>query len=183
MTEPELNNENDDQGLSTEGMLLHEEDLMDRLLGAAKQREQAVEIMRVRRPDDKTIYFEIRLIGEEEDEELIRSTTIYEQDRKLGIDRVKKREHARYRSLLIILATTRFLSPKKGVEDPKAPGDFDTAPNMWESKDLRERLGLHDKAAVVDKILTPGEKDFVIERIEKISGLYDEDKRNDELKN
>lgn len=72
---------------------------------------------------------------------------------------------AKYHSLLIVAATH--------PDDKKF---------LWDNKKLRDKAGVLTPWRLVDKVLKPGEKERVVELIEKLSG-FDEESVTETIKN
>jgi hypothetical protein len=93
------------------------------------------------------------------------STKMVKSKRLGGITIPTDFNAAKYHSLLIIAATH--------PEDKKY---------LWGNKELRDKAGVLTPWQLVDKVLRPGEKERVVELIEKLSG-FDEENTIETIKN
>lgn len=142
-------------------MRIHEEDFIQGLIDAANyaaDETQRIEIVR-----DKKIYFafSIHPLSEEEYNKCKKNNTKYVRNKQFGMRLPEETNSVKYRSSLIYQATVE--------EDRK---------NLWDNKRVWEAL--RDKGMqivrgidVIEYTLKAGEKDKVLEAIDKLSG-YDE---------
>lgn len=142
-------------------MRMHEEDFIQGLIDAADyaaDETQRIEIVR----DGKVYFaFSIRPLSEEEYNKCKKNNTRYVRNRQFGMKLPEETNSVKYRSSLIYQATVE--------EDRK---------NLWDNKRVWEAL--RDKGLqivrgldVIEYTLKAGEKDKVLEAIDKLSG-YDE---------
>jgi hypothetical protein len=150
--------------LSPQENLSAERSLLDAMLGAAKQREQATEIIEIAREGQVLFAFRIRPLTEEENEACDEMATIYKKDRRALAPIPIRTDRAKYRSLVIVKATVAFCEK---AED----GSYRDVPSMWDSADLHRQFGIAGNHEVVDHILLPGEKERVMDRISELSGF------------
>lgn len=119
------------------------------------------ETFEVIRDGKKLFSFRVRGLDDEELEKCRDQATKIVKDRRLGNLAVPRDFNAaKFNSLMIYTAT----HPK----DKKA---------LWDNKTLWDKAGVLAGWQLVDKVLKRGEKDAVIELIEKLSG-YGEDNEN-----
>ncbi len=139
----------------------HEEDFIQGLIdasGYALEETQRVEIIREGR-----LYFAfcIHPLSEEEYNECKKKNTRYVRNRQLGMKIPEETDSAKYRASLIYQATTE--------EDRK---------NLWDNKKVWEALRAKGMQIVrgldvIEYSLKAGEKDRILEAIDKLSG-YEE---------
>lgn len=169
--EPEIETPSADEFLSVE------EDLLDALTSAAEEVQEATQVIWIKRDNGKDFWFRVRAVGEEEDEELLKRNTVYQRDKRFAnMPVMEDRKNWRYRSEKVVTATVAFCVPVSRAEDG-TPNRFKDTDSLWESSELRKRLRrrdgqpLVDQVEVVDALLKPGEKDHVLEIIDKLSGI------------
>lgn len=139
-------------------LLLHEEDFIQGLIDAAgysTEERQRIEIIREGR---LFFAFHIRPLAEEEYERCRRKYTKYVRNKRLGMKTPEETNSVKYRDALIYQATVE--------EDREKLWD-----NMkvWET--LREKdLQIMNGLDVIEYSLKAGEKDRVLEAIDKLSG-------------
>lgn len=154
-------------------ILMSEQDVLDEMLGIAKEQKAQTEVIDVVTKQGRRMFFRVGVLEEETDTELRRKCTTYE--RKAGIRIPKETDVTTYRSMQIVEATITFCVPEALDENDQPIGFRDLGQNLWKNKQLRESLGVRSNAAVVDAVLLPGQKDEILERIEKLSGYNDDD--------
>jgi len=119
------------------------------------------ETFEVIRDGKKLFSFRVRGLDDEELEKCRDQATKIVKDRRLGNLAVPRDFNAaKFNSLMIYTATH--------PEDKKA---------LWDNKTLWDKAGVLAGWQLVDKVLKRGEKESVIELIEKLSG-YGEDNEN-----
>ncbi|EMT38125.1 Phage XkdN-like protein [Thermoanaerobacter thermohydrosulfuricus WC1] len=119
------------------------------------------EVFEVVREGKKLFSFRVRGLDDEEIEKCRDQATKVVKDRRFGSLAVPRDFNAaKFNSLMIYTATH--------PEDRKA---------LWDNKTFWEKTGVVTGWQLVDKVLKRGEKDAVIELIEKLSG-YGEDNEN-----
>lgn len=176
---------------------LSDADMLEVMLAGREEKASETQVIQIDRGERGryNFWFRVRGIADDEDDLARTRATTYQRvgRRRMGMNVPEKLDVALYRSHTILLATVEFVRPVKvdpKTGDPVAtipdplPDDPDhrkiewtVAKNMWEDAALRSRLGVGGKAEVIDKILNVGEKDRVIERIEVLSGLDDDEKK------
>ena len=126
------------------------------------------ETFEVIRNGKKLFSFRVRGLDDEEIEKCRDQATKVVKDRRLGGLAVPREFNAaKHNSLMIYMATH--------PEDRKA---------LWDNKTLWEKAGVLTGWQLVDKVLKRGEKDAVIELIEKLSGYSEDGETTEEtLKN
>lgn len=153
----------------------NEDDLLEQMLGMAEERAGVSEVIDVVTREGRAIYFRIAPVSEADESRIRKSCTTFKRRRRMGgMSTPEELNTERYRSLLIVAATQTFCAPSEWDDDGKAIGFRDLGVNMWKNRALRERLKVADNAAVVDALLLPGQKEEILERVDRISG-YDED--------
>ena len=140
----------------------NEEDFIQGLLEAveyANEEKQKIEIIR----EGKLFFaFSIRPLGAEEYEKCRKKHTKYVRNRQLGIKMPDETNRVKYQSALIYTAT---------VDEDKV--------KLWDNKKVWETLQNKEYQVmngldVIEFALKAGEKDKIIEAIDKLSG-YDND--------
>lgn len=117
------------------------------------------EVFEVVRDGKKLFSFRVRGLDDSEFEKCRDQATKVAKDRRLGNLAVPREfNSAKFSSLVIYTATH--------PDDCKA---------IWDSKDLWKKANVVTGWQLVDKVLKRGEKEKVIELIEKLSGYTDED--------
>ncbi len=148
-----------------------DEDKRDELVGAedtilkdiggvleAMETITTYEVFEVVRDGKKLFSFRVRGLDDEEIEKCRDQATKVVKDRRLGSLAVPRDFNvAKFNSLMIYIATH--------PDDCKA---------LWDNKTLWQKAGVVTGWQVIDKVLRRGEKDAVIELIEKLSGYGDE---------
>ena len=124
------------------------------------------EPFRVVRDGKELFSFRVRGLDDEEMDKGRTEATKYNRNKKLGgMTMPSDFNAAKYNSLLIVQATH--------------PED---KPFLWDNKELQKKADVITGWQMVDKVLRAGEKERVIELIEKLSG-YDEEGFDETLKN
>lgn len=149
------------EGENKEQLRAHEEDFIQGLIeaaGYALEETQQIEIVREGR-----LYFAFRIrpLSEEEYNECRKRNTKYVRNRQLGMKMPEETDSAKYRADLIYQATVE--ADRKNLWDNKT---------VWETlrtKGMQIVRGLD----VIEYSLKAGEKDRILEAIDKLSG-YDE---------
>ena len=160
-------NENN-KGLSKEELLAVEEAALQDISGVLQAMDtmEEYESFKVARNGEELFSFRVRGLDDEELEKCRTDATKMVKNKRLGGMTVPADFNAaKHNSLLIITATH--------PDDKKF---------LWDNKDLQKRAEAVTAWQVVDKVLKPGEKEQVIELIEKLSG-YDEDGTAEVAKN
>lgn len=151
-------------------MRIHEEDFIQGLIDAAgyvTEDTQRIEIIR----DGRLFFaFTIRPLSEEEYNKCKKDHTKYVRNRQFGMRMPDETDSVKYRAALIYQATVE--------KDRK---------NLWDNKDVWEALkkqGLQIVRGldVIEYSLKAGEKDRVLEAIDKLSG-YDDNNLEEVVKN
>ena len=134
---------------------VHESDILKGLLAAAnyKEEEESIHPIEVARNGQVLFSFKIRPLSEEEYQTAKEKNTKYVRNKQLGIRFPEDTNSVRYRSNLIYLAT---------IEEDRE--------KVWNNKDAWKSLNVLNGIDLVDKVLLGGEKDAILEIIDKISG-------------
>lgn len=149
-------------------LLLAEESVLQDIGGVFRAMDamEEYETFRVVRGGKELFSFRVRGLDDEEMDKRRTESTKYVRNKKLGgMVMPSDFNAAKYNSLLIVQATH--------------PED---KPFLWDNKELQKKAGVVAGWQVVDKVLKAGEKERVIELIEKLSG-YDEEGLSESLKN
>ncbi|MEG3071024.1 MAG: hypothetical protein HQP61_02160 [Peptococcaceae bacterium] len=124
------------------------------------------ELFKVVRGGKELFSFRVRGLDDQEGEKCRTEATKMVKSKRLGgVAIPTDLNAAKYNSMLIVAATH--------------PED---RPHLWNNKELQEKAKVITGWQVVDKVLKAGEKERVIELIEKLSG-YDEEDLDETLKN
>lgn len=134
----------------------YENDILKGLLAAAnfKAEEDNIYPVEIARNGVVLFRFSIRPLTEEEYQQCKEKNTKYVRNKQLGIKFPEETNSVRYRSALIYQAT---------VDEDKA--------RIWDNKEAWRALNVINGIDLVDKMLLAGEKDMVLEAIDKISGF------------
>lgn len=141
--------------MKDDDILLSEDQLLRGLLEAAEDRENEAVVIEIARKGKVFFTFRIRPITEKESNRCNDLATKY--TRKRGVKVAEDVDIAKYRSLIIHTAT---------VDEDKA--------KTWDNKALWDKLNVLNGVDVIDKVLHPGEKAAVIDKINEISGYGEE---------
>jgi len=133
----------------------YEDDILKGLLAAAnfKTEEDNIQTIEIARNGVVLFKFRIRPLTEEEYRACKEKYTKYVRNKQLGIKFPEYTDAVRYRSALIYQAT---------IEEDRA--------KIWDNKSAWKALNVINGVDLIDKTLLAGEKDAVLEIIDKISG-------------
>lgn len=133
----------------------YENDILKGLLAAAnyKTEEDSIHPVEIARNGVVLIKFHIRPLSEEEYQTCKEKNTKYVRNKQLGIKFPENTNSVRYRSALIYQAT---------VDEDRA--------KIWDNKNAWKALNVLNGVDLIDKTLLAGEKDAILEIIDKISG-------------
>ncbi len=133
----------------------NENDILAGLLTAANFKEEESNIHPVEVARGGKVLFSIRIrpLSEEEYQTAKDKNTKYVRNKQLGIRFPEDTNSVRYRSNLIYLAT---------IEEDRE--------KVWNNKDAWKSLNVLNGIDLVDKVLLGGEKDAILEIVDKISG-------------
>jgi hypothetical protein len=133
----------------------YENDILKGLLAAAnfKGEEENIHPVEIARNGVVLFTFRIRPLSEEEYNRCKEKNTKYVRNKNLGIRFPENTDSVRYRSALLYQAT---------VEEDRA--------KIWDNKEAWKALNVLNGIDVIDKTLLAGEKDAVLDLIDKISG-------------
>lgn len=133
----------------------YENDILKGLLTAAnfKTEEDNIHPVDIARNGVVLFSFRVRPLTEEEYHQCKEKNTKYVRNKQLGIKFPENTDSVRYRSALIYQAT---------VDEDRA--------KVWDNKEAWRALNILNGVDLVDKTLLAGEKDAVLEIIDKISG-------------
>lgn len=133
----------------------YENDILKGLLAAAafKTEEENTHPVEITRNGVVLFTFRVRPLSEEEYYQCKEKNTKYVRNKQLGIKFPEHTDGTRYRSALIYQAT---------IDEDRE--------RVWNNGDAWKALNVLNGIDLVDKILLAGEKDEVLEIIDKISG-------------
>ena len=133
----------------------YEDDILKGLLAAAnyKTEEDNIHPVEIARNGVVLIKFHIRPLSEEEYQTCKEKNTKYVRNKQLGIKFPEDTNSVRYRSALIYQAT---------VDEDRE--------KIWNNKDAWKELNVLNGIDLIEKTLLAGEKDAVLELVDKISG-------------
>lgn len=133
----------------------YENDILKGLLAAAnyKTEEDSIQPVEIARNGVVLIKFHIRPLSEEEYQKCKDKNTKYVRNKQLGIKFPENTDSVRYRSALIYQATIK--------EDRE---------KIWDNKEAWKALNVLTGIDLIEKTLLAGEKDAVLEKVDKISG-------------
>lgn len=152
-----MSTKSDNETLPTKEEVLENEDsMLSGLLEAAGYKEDKgnQEIIQIIRKKKKFFEFHIRPLEEEEIQECRKQATKYAPNPANRAIRMEVDvDYVRLRSLKIYTATTEADRKK-----------------LWDNKDVQTKLNVLTGADVIDRALMAGEKDWVCDEIDAISG-------------
>lgn len=133
----------------------YEDDILKGLLAAAnyKAEEDNIHPVEIARNGVVLFKFRIRPLGEEEYQACKEKYTKYVRNKQLGIKFPEHTDTVRYRSALIYQAT---------IDEDRS--------KIWDNKNAWKALNVLNGIDMIDRTLLAGEKDAVLELIDKISG-------------
>lgn len=133
----------------------YENDILKGLLAAAnfKTEEDNIHPVEIARNGVVLFTFRIRPLSEEEYQTCKEKNTKYVRNKQLGIRFPENTDSVRYRSALIYQAT---------IDEDRE--------KTWNNKEAWKALNVLNGIDLIDKILLAGEKDAILEIIDKISG-------------
>ena len=133
----------------------YENDILKGLLAAAnyKTEEDNIHPVEIARNGVVLIKFHIRPLSEEEYQTCKEKNTKYVRNKQLGIKFPEDTNSVRYRSALIYQAT---------IDEDRE--------KIWNNKDAWKELNVLNGIDLIEKTLLAGEKDAVLELVDKISG-------------
>ena len=149
-------------------MKMQEEDFIQGLINAAGYTQEEHQIIEIARKDpitgDSRVYFQfsIRPLSEREYEQCRKKNTKYVRNKKIGMSMPSDTDSVKYRDMIIYEATIQ--EDREKLWDNK---------KVWEalrSKGMQIMNGLD----VIEYSLMAGEKDRVVEQIDRISGVEDD---------
>lgn len=149
-------------------MRMHEEDFIQGLIDAAGYTQEEHQIIEIARRDTKTgdsrVYFRfsIRPLSEREYEKCKKKNTKYVRNKRIGMSMPSDTDNVKYRDMLIYEATI--------------PEDRE---KLWDNKkvwDAMRNNGLQimNGLDVIEYSLIAGEKEKIVEQIDRISGFEDD---------
>lgn len=151
--------EREEMNVTSEEMLGNETDILRGLLEAATDAAEIQQTIEIARRGKVYFRFRIHPLTEAEYNACRDKATKYKKNRRLGgIKMPEEQDNSRYRSLLIYEAT---------VDEDRA--------KIWNNKKVWDQLDVISGVQLIDKVLLPGEKEAVIEQIDKLSGYDLED--------
>lgn len=133
----------------------YENDILKGLLAAANYETEEDNIHPVEIARNGVIFFTFRIrpLSEEEYQKCKDKNTKYVRNKQLGIKFPENTDSVRYRSALIYQATIK--------EDRE---------KIWDNKEAWKALNVLTGIDLIEKTLLAGEKDAVLELVDKISG-------------
>lgn len=133
----------------------YENDILKGLLSAADFKSNTDNIHPVEIARNGIVYFSFRVrpLTENEYHECKDKHTKYVRNKQLGIRFPENTDSVRYRSALLYQAT---------IDEDKA--------KIWDNKEAWRVLNVLNAIDLIDRVLYAGEKDAVLELIDKISG-------------
>lgn len=143
-------------------MRQHEEDFIQGLIDAAGYTQEEHKIIEIARKGKVYFQFRIRPLSENEYEKCRKKNTKYVRNKKLGMKMPEDTDSVKYRDMLIYEATI--------------PEDRE---KLWDNKkvwDAMRNNGLQimNGLDVIEYSLIAGEKEKIVEQIDRISGFEDD---------
>ena len=148
--EEEMTPEEQSQALRT-----YENDILGGLLAAAGFREDSDETKTVEIARNGVVFFTVRIrpLSEGEYNRCKERYTTYKRNKQFGVRIPEKTDTISYRSALIYEATIK--------EDRE---------KLWDNRDAWRKLDVLSGVELIGRVLKAGEKDAVLDLIDKISG-------------
>lgn len=146
----------EDTEVTKEELLMSEQDLLRGLLGAAEDKKDDSNALRIDviRKGKVMFSFRIRPLGEDEYSSCREKNTTYVRNNKFaGMKLPEETNTVRYRSALIYTAT---------IEEDRS--------RIWKNKDAWKALNVLNGIDLIEAVLLAGEKDAIIEKLDEISG-------------
>lgn len=145
-----------------EQMRLHEEDFIQGLIAAANFSEDETQRIEIIREGKLCFAFHIRPLGSEEYDKCRKKHTKYVRNKRLGMKMADETERVKYQSHIIYQAT---------VEEDRE--------KLWDNKQVWKALNakkdrIMNGLDVIECTLKAGEKDRILDAIDKLSGYDDE---------
>lgn len=133
----------------------YEDDILGGLMAAAayKTDDDDTAKIEIKRGGAVVLTFRIRPMGEEEYLECKKKNTNYKRNRQLGTKIAESVDAARYRAQLIYEAT---------VDEDRE--------KIWDNRDAWKNLNVLNGVDLVEVVLKAGEKDEILNTLDKISG-------------
>lgn len=152
---------------NTDDLKEYEGDILNALMDASnyKQDESERYLIRVVRNNTILLKFHIHPLSEEDYDKCRQKNTKYVRNRRIGTKLPESTNDVRYRSQVIFTATVK--------EDRE---------KLWNNKEAWAQLNVASGVDLIDKVLKGGEKDKILEQIDKISG-YDNSQLEETIKN
>lgn len=138
-----------------ETLRTYENDILGGLLAAASFKDSATEVVPVEIARNGVVLFKFRIrpLSEDEYNRCREQHTKYVRNKQLGIRIPEKTDTIAYRNDLIFEAT---------VEEDRQ--------KLWMNRDAWKRLDVLNGPDLIGRVLKAGEKDAVLDLIDKISG-------------
>lgn len=138
-----------------ETLRTYENDILGGLLAAAAFREDHDEVKTVEITRNGIVFFKFRIrpLSEGEYNKCKERYTKYKRNKQLGVRIPEKTDTISYRSALIYEATIK--------EDRE---------KLWDNREAWRRLDVLSGVELIGRVLKAGEKDAVLDLIDKISG-------------
>lgn len=154
----------DEKKEEVEELKAYEGDVLNAILEAADFDKESY-LIRVIRKNVILLQFHIHPLSEEEYNKCREKNTKYVRNKRFGTRVPEKTDAVRFRSQLIYTAT-----------------DEADRKSLWNNKQAWEKLNVASGVDLIEKVLKGGEKDEIVEQIDKISG-YDNSQLEDATKN
>ena len=158
-------------------MLANENDFIQGLLEAVDYRENETQRIEIVRAGRRFFSFEIRPLGESEYNQCRKRYTRYVKNKNLGLRLPEDTDNVKYRCSLIYNATVE--KDREALWDNK---------KIWKALDAKG-VPIVNALDVIEACLLGGEKDLIIDAIDKLSGFENsnfevvEREREDTVKN
>ena len=143
-------------------------DILEGILAAAENLSEETQEVTISRNGRKYFKLVIRPLSEERSRSLRKQCTVFKKNKKLGVLMPDEIDHSKYHSMLIYEATVN----REETWDNKA---------LW--KALETVYPIVTGWQTVDRVLLAGEKEMLIDAIDKLSGYEDEEALEETIKN
>lgn len=144
-----------DEETTQNTMRAYEDDILGGLLAAANFKKDEDEFVEIEVARKGVVYFKFRIrpLSEDEYVKCKERFTTYVRNKQIGIKVPEDTDSNAYRSSLIYEATVE--------EDRK---------KLWDNREAQKKLDVLSGYQLISKVLKPGEKDAILNKLDEISG-------------
>lgn len=168
-TTPELYDETPiEETVTQEDILMNEKDILAGLLELGKTRDKPENYRKIQIKRNKKVLLEFRIrpVSEDEIQTCLRRANKYAKTKPGQPKKVIETDNAKFRSLNLYTAT---------VDEDRA--------KIWDNKKAQEAFDILEGWEMIDKVLSAGEKDAVLDVVDEISGFASDEEIEETAKN